>query len=469
MFYGREYELNIIKSAIASNRAELGIVYGRRRVGKSTLLEKARRRTGNLYFEGLQRASQKKQIDHFMRQLAEQTGKPQSAARDWREALEVLSFHIADGRKYVVFDEFSWMASGRTELVALLKFFWDNRWKKNPDLTVVICGSIASFMLKHIVHSKALHNRKTFEINLAPMPAFEAKLFFKKYRSDFEIAKLLMVFGGIPKYLEQIDPRRSFEENVDRLCFRNNAFFVTEFDTIFKEQFKVIKKYEKILRALAEKSCSNEELVKHLRMSPGGGLSSYLRALEQASFIKLFTPNSFMKTGEKTRKWVLWDEWLRFYFTFIEPHKQIIELNTEPGLFDKLSGRSLDSFFGLSFERFCMKNLHRLFKNIDLDIHDIVGYGPFFRQRKRDGSKNEGLQIDILLRRKRRILTLIECKFTPEPVGMSVVEEVQRKVEFLKAPKNVTVERVLISAGGVNTTVERSDYFHHIAGLNLLL
>ena len=82
-----------------------------------------------------------------------------------------------------------------------------------------------SFMLKHIVHSKALHNRKTFEIKLPPLPASESKLFFNNLRSDFEIAKFLMVFGGIPKYLEQIDPRLSFSENVDRLCFQKNGFF----------------------------------------------------------------------------------------------------------------------------------------------------------------------------------------------------------------------------------------------------
>jgi hypothetical protein len=85
-------------------------------------------------------------------------------------------------------------------------------------------------MLKHIVHSKALHNRKTFEIKLPPLPASEARLFFKNLRSDFEIAKFLMVFGGIPKYMEQLDPRLSFSDNVDRLCFQKNGFFVNEFE-----------------------------------------------------------------------------------------------------------------------------------------------------------------------------------------------------------------------------------------------
>ncbi len=468
MFYGREHELNIIKNAIGSKRAELGIVYGRRRVGKSTLLTKAAARKKDLYFEGLQQAPLKKQIEHFMQQLADQTGTPRSVARDWREAFDVFSFHIRKGKHYIVFDEFPWMASGRSELVSLLKFFWDNRWKANSGITLVLCGSIAGFMLNHLVHSKALHNRKTFEIKLPSLPASEAKLFFKKFRSDFEIAKFLMVFGGIPKYLEQIDPRHSLINNVDRLCFQKHGFFLTEFETIFKEQFKVTRTYERIVKWLAERSCAKEELAERLGMASGGGLTGYINNLEQADFVNVFTPKSVLGKGDKTRKLVLWDEWLRFYFTYIGPNRKVIELNTHPGLFEQLAGSSLDTYFGLCFERLCLKNLSRIFSRMEMDISSIIGFGPFFRQRKRKGKDEPGLQIDILVRRKGQVLTLIECKFSSQPVGISVIKDVQRKVKLLKVPRIFTVERVLICGGEVTSPLQNSDYFHHILGLDAI-
>lgn len=159
-------------------------------------------------------------------------------------------------------------------------------------------------MISHLVHSKALHNRKTFEIQLAPLPASEAKLFFRRLRSDFEIAKFLMVFGGIAKYLEQIDPRHSLTHNIDRLCFQKHAFFLTEFETIFKEQFKVTKTYERMVRSLAERSCAQEELAQRIGMASGGGLSGYINNLEQADFVKAFTPKSVLGKGDKTRKLV---------------------------------------------------------------------------------------------------------------------------------------------------------------------
>ncbi len=469
MFVGRKHELTLLREAISSSRAELVILYGRRRVGKSTLLQQIKTRRGDLYFEALQNARLQVQIDHFLRQLAEQAGAPPSAARNWHETFEALTFHIRKGRRLVVLDEFPWMASGRSEIVALLKYFWDNHWKHNPGLTVVLCGSIAAFMLRHIVHSKALHNRKTLEIKLAPLPASEAKRFFRNLRSDREIAKFLMVFGGIPKYLEQIDPRKSLAANLDRLCFQRHGFFLTEFETVFKEQFKVTRTYERIIRILAGKSCSREELADRLGMASGGGLSSYLQALEQADFVKTFSPLSVVGGGQKTRKLALWDEWLRFYFTWVEPHRGLIQMEGRTGQFDPFGVHGLDAYFGLCFERLCMKNLPQIFGRLDLDFRRVTGFGPFFRQRRRRGKRDEGLQIDLLVRRKGQVLTLIECKFTAEPIGMSVIDEVARKIRFLKAPSQYTVERVLISAGGVTPNLASSDYFHQIAGLDAIL
>jgi len=466
MFIGREYELKIIEQAIVSKRAELGIVYGRRRIGKSTLLKQAAPKKNTLYFEALQGVSLKKQIEHFTYQLSKQTNTPIILARNWHEAFDALTLHIKKKRRYVVFDEFPWMAAGRGELVALFKYYWDNYWKQNLNLTAVICGSVANFILNHIVHSKALHNRKTFEIRLQPLSAGESKLFFKKLRSEHEICKFLIVFGGIPKYLEQIDPHTSFENNLDRLCFQKSGFFINEFETIFKEQFKVIKTYEKIARELAKKNCSKEELSKKLNIGSGGGLTEYLKTLEKADFVKIFTPVSpSIRQDVKTKKNVLWDEWLRFYFRYVEPNKKIIEMNTTPGLFNKVAGKSLDIFLGLSFEQLCMRNLPALLDSIGCDMHQIVNFGPFFRQRGRGKNKEEGLQVDIMLHRKGQILTLFECKYSTKPIGTTVISEVERKIRFLKAPRNFTVERILITGSGITPALQKSDYFHHILGV----
>ena len=468
MFIGREDERDAVNQAIASARPELGIFYGRRRIGKSTLLKQLSEGQNDLYFEGLQKASQKQQVNHFVSQLAEQTGTLKVAASDWRTAFEALTQRLKRGRHYVVFDEFPWMAAGRTELVSLVKYFWDNHWKANPKLTLVLCGSNANFMAKHIVHSQALHNRKTFEIRLEALQAHESRLFFGDLRSDFEIARFLMIFGGVPKYLEQLDPTKSLAINMDRLCFRKNAFFVTEFDSIFKEQFRSARTYENIVRALSEKSYSKQALAKKLKLKPGGGLTGYLRNLEQTEFAHTFQALPIAGRGGKTQRTVLWDEWLRFYFSYVEPHRRAIEVNRKLGLFDRLCGKSFDTWCGLAFEQLCMKNLPSILTSLGIGMDQLIDFGPFFRQPGRGAANNDGLQIDLLLHRNGRVLTLIECKFRTSPIGISVIQEVDRKVKLLKAPRGWTVERVLLSAGDVTRDLQQSGYFHQILGLDAI-
>ncbi|MCP4601798.1 MAG: ATP-binding protein [Proteobacteria bacterium] len=470
MFYGRENELKQLSRAINSNRAELGIVYGRRRVGKSELLRRAVSHAKKPWiFEALEGASTKKQINHFLDQLATQTKSLPFRARDWRDVFDTFTSIISKGSHYVVFDELPWMACGRGELISLLKFYWDNHWKKNPGVTLVLCGSIASFMLKHVVHSKALHNRKTFEIQLPPLPASEAKLFFHGMRSDHEVAKFLMVFGGIPKYLEQVDPGQSLAQNLDHLCFSRNGFFRAEFETIFKEQFKVAKTYESIVRALSEESCSQEILARKIDMKPGGGLTSYISTLEHAKFLRIFASGDVLGKKSNTRKIVLWDEWLRFYFTYIAPNTQAISMNTEPGLFEQLTASSFSNYCGLAFERMCLKNFDRILAKLEIPLHSVMGVGPYFRQPPRGGKPDQGLQIDILLRRKGQVLTIFECKFSSRPVGLSVVEEVKRKEKLLNAKRSYSIERVLICANEVTAPLANAGYFHQILDLDAVL
>jgi AAA+ ATPase superfamily predicted ATPase len=476
---GRSYEIDLLETAINSNRAELGIVYGRRRIGKSTLLE-SRLTPGDLYFEGIKGLPLKAQIEHFCRQLAEQTGTIAVAARDWNEAFEAFAGFIARGKRYVVFDEFPWMASERAELVSILKYHWDLKWKKNPKLTLVLCGSIAQFMVKHVVHSEALHNRKTFELKLDALGAREAAGFFKKKRSAQEVSEFLMVFGGVPKYLEQINPADSLSVNLDRLCFTKAGFFTQEFETIFKEQFKVSKTYEAIVLALSEGSMTQEQLQSQLKVKSSGGFKHYLENLERADFIHRFEaldPDG--RTHSKTVRYYLWDEWLRFYMWYMKPSRQLIGGRTSPGLFKEVTASSWSSFLGLSFEMFCLKNIPSLMRALKINENEVLGYGPFFRQGKRRaigkvGAKRSkapggGLQIDILIRRKGNVLTAVECKYKDRPVGLQVIDEVEKKISLLDVGSRYTVERVLIAPGGVTKDVIQADYFHRVVGLEAFL
>jgi len=469
MFIGRELEIKRLLELKKTQKAELAIIYGRRRVGKSTLLETIATEKGSLYFEAIKGLSKQKQITHFIKQLNEQTKKKYKNCTTWEDAFDLLTPSIAKGHHFIIFDEFSWMASEKKQLVSLLKYYWDRKWKKNPGLKLVLCGSIANFMIKHLVHSEALHNRKTLEMKIDPLLAKDAKLFFKEKRSQYEICKFLITFGGIPKYLEQINPNLSYEQNLDKLCFNKNAFFLNEFETIFKEQFKVIKRYEAIVEALSFGAKTKEELEQITHGSPGGGFTTALRQLEAAGFIKAAISLK-IETGlrkSKTKKYKLWDEWLKFYFQYLKRNTAIIELSDDQSLAHQLIGKSINSYLGLGFELLCIKNISQILKNLNIDLSSIMEIGPYFKQASRTTGE-PGLQIDLCLLRKGGILTIIECKFSENPIGTEVIKEIELKLNKLNIPRHITIEKVLIAACGVTTELEHQDYFHHILNLDAI-
>lgn len=469
MFIGRSAEIKTLLDFKNSKRAELAIIYGRRRIGKSTLIEYIVNYKTDYYFEAVRGLTKKDQITHFLKQLEELTKKKIRPSTKWEDAFDQLTPFIVKGQHVVVFDEFPWMASERSELVALLKYYWDRKWKKNPGVKLILCGSIANFMQKHLVHSQALHNRKTLELKIEPLPAIEAQNFFKAKRSQFEIAKFLMVFGGVPKYLEQIDINKSFEQNLDTLCFTRNSFFANEFETVFKEQFKVTKKYEAIVAELRSGGKTKEQIQAITRSARGGGFGKSLEQLEAAGLIKGERSLSFelATRKSKTQKYKLWDEWLKFYFAYIKNNKTIIQNQVTVGLAGRLIDKSIASYLGLSFELLCQKNITTVLNALQIDPATIIDIGPYFRQASRKTNK-PGIQIDLCLIRKGGVLTLIECKFKENPVGTEVIREMRSKIDRLNIPKKMTLEKILISASGVTNELDEANYFHKILGLEAI-
>lgn len=464
MFIGRKYEMELIKDRLSDySKAQLLIIYGRRRIGKSTLIKKSLEgRKNTLYFEGLQGESTNNQIDQFLSDLAKQTGRIKLAAKNWREAFQGLGEIINEGNWVVVFDEFPWMAVGRSKLVSDLKLYWD-RWSENKKLTLFLCGSVSSFMIKYLVHSKALHNRKTLEMCLSPLSPSESGLFIKQ-RGLWEKAQLYMCLGGVPKYLEQINPKYSLEKNLNRLCFCSNGFFVNEFETLFKEQFRSIKTYQNIVEALAESPASLSELSRKTKIAKGGGLHEHLRHLIAAQFVREYSPFTVAhKKRARTKLYKLIDPFLIFYLRYIDKNKNMISMNTSENLFRSISGPSIEQYYGFAFERLCEDAFDNIRRKIHLDLTDILNMGPYFQRGVESGA---GLQIDNLIMRRDNVWVIAEYKYTKKPIGNQIIDEVSKKIDKLPTPSYVSIEKILVSASGVTKPVVESGYFDHILTLS---
>jgi hypothetical protein len=149
----------------------------------------------------------------------------------------------------------------------------------------------------------------------------------------------------------------------------------------------------------------------------------------------------------------------------MEPAIELIQKNTRSGLFLKRAELNLPTYWGLSFEVFCQKNIQVILNILEISESEVISIGPHFQQRLRS-KKSKGVQIDLLIVRKGFIVTIVECKFSENPVGLKVMKEIETKIEALSLPRKYSVEKVLVTASGVTDDLLDLEYFNQIIDLD---
>ncbi len=455
--FGRQSEYDLLNKNFKNIKSSLIAIYGRRRVGKSYFLNKYSSLKHGLYFEGLEDQNTPDQIIHFKNTLFDQTKDPllqNMVFKNWSDVFNYLNHYFKNksDKKVIVFDEFQWMAASQSKLISLLKFYWDNHWK-NMDVQLILCGSICSYMLTKVIKSKALYGRIDLQINMQPLtPAYISSI-LKNKLSEHEVIKYMLLFGGLPKYFELINPKNSFDRNIQNLCFEQDSFFSTEFDKIFYSQFKKHRLHEKIVGLLSKESLTLEKISKLLKMQSSGGLKRYLTELEQAGFIRGLS--SKMDNNRKFIRYKICDEYLIFYFKFIQPKLKLIYAGQSKNLFTEQVKTKWIPWTGIAFENFCYRNLSHITKALDID-GKIDNFGPHIDQ------KIDGTQIDLLIRTTDKCLYVCECKYSDKPISSAIIKDFERKLKILKPHKSMSVKKVLITVSGITAELESSEYFDHV-------
>lgn len=457
-FVGREQELSELNTLYAAKGAKLAVVYGRRRVGKSRLIEKFMSHKRHLHFDGLEGMQTQDQIDHFTRDLARQIDDPlleRVKFDSWSSVFEYLSVYLEKNSKekiVVLFDEFQWLAVNQTKIVSLIKTYWDRIWSKQ-NVLLILCGSVSSYMVNKVIKSKALYGRVNWELCLYPLMPKEINLLLGGKRSQDEVMLYSMILGGIPKYLQEINSNQSLEQNINRLLFVSNALLSNEYEKIFYSQFKEHKTYEKIVVSLERGPLSLAEVAEKNNLTSSGGLKTYLDNLEKAAFITSYIPYD-KNSNSKLIKYKLTDEYLRFYFKFIKNNIRLISDNRKANLFARLVKPNWQSWLGFAFENYCIKNAAYLSELMGFE-DQVIQWGPYFKRG------DQGFQIDLIYRRADKVITVCEIKYCDKPVGVEVVKEMERKCELLETPRGYTIEKALISRYGMDSSLQQLDYFHH--------
>lgn len=432
---GREKEQIILKEALLSNQAELVSIIGRRRVGKTFLIQSVYQDRIVFEMTGIQHAPRQEQLQNFAIQLNKhaKAAVPLPSPKNWLNAFFLLSEFLESRlstQKIVVFlDELPWMATRKSGFIRGLSWFW-NSWAVKKNIVVVICGSAASWMIQKVVRDKGgLHNRITKRINLEALNLAETEQFLKTQSPNidyYQILQIYMAMGGIPHYLKEVKAGKSAIQNIDGICFSNTGLLHDEFSLLYPALFDNPEEHLKVVRALAtgRQGLTRKAIVKKTKLPDGGGTTKIIEELVHSGFV---TP--YYSFGKKMREmcYRLTDEYTLFYLKFMEKNRA-----EGAGTWKRLSQtQSWKSWSGYAFENIGLKHIRQLKKA--LEIGGVYSEASVYAHQGTD--EFSGFQIDLLIDRNDHVINLFEIKFYNQNyiITKAYAEELRLKIASFKA------------------------------------
>lgn len=463
-FIGRRLEQERLRIAARSSPSII-IVYGRRRIGKTELIEQTFKDRNLLKFEGIQGQDEEYQMNATLRQLALYTDDPVYKSikpANWSDVFSHLARLCESGAATLYFEELQWLANYSDGFVSELKYYWDNHFRHNKNLVLILCGSAPSFMVGSVIKSQALYNRSQHVVHLTPLSLKETYEFFDCRKSYREVMDAHLLVGGVPEYLNYLKTHSSILTSLYYHSFLPSSFFASEMERVFVSSLGNNKHYRRIVDLLAQfKFLTRKELAKKLGISSGGTLTELLDDLEVCGFIDKYTPLGAPVNSTLARSTIK-DSYLLFYYAFLQGKTQAIDRNEFKDSWQTPITRArLMQWLGLRFELWCRQQSQLIARILQFQGIEYQA-GAFFNRKT--SKEDEKFQIDLMFERKDRVCTVCEIKYTDAPVGTECIKQMERAITLLDTKKSV--QRVLISASGVAPGLDDARYFDAVITLD---
>ena len=425
-FINRERELSALKKFWQEKNAQLIVIYGKRRVGKTELIKQFIREKPHIYF-----LAQKINEHENLKLLGEAAGEyfdndilKRKGFENWKWVFEYLRKNVKERTVFVI-DEFPYLAEANKGISSVFQSGWDE-YLKNTPVFLILCGSSISMMEDEVLSYKApLYGRRTGQIFLKPFPFFEAKKFYPN-TSFARCLGLYSIAGGNPSYLKIFNPRLSLEANIKRNILQPEAFLYNEVEFILREELREPRNYFAILKAIALGRNKISEIVNETGL-PKGILHKYLFILEDIHIIQKEVSVT-EKNPLKSRKGIykLQDQFFKFWFKYILPNKG----NIEEGRVDLVLKKIKDDFNLMVSENYenAAKEVINNHKSRFFPINKIGRWWD----------RNEEIDIVALNEEENKIL-FGEVKWSNKPVGIDIYNSLKRKslkVELHKDRRN---------------------------------
>lgn len=411
---GRKKEIDELNKLYNNKKAELVAIYGRRRIGKTYLVDETFKGRITFRHAGLSPVDENKkgmlkaQLEHFYYSLLLQGMKKSKKPGNWLEAfymLEKFLEEIDDGSRQVVFlDELPWLDTPRSGFMTAFEGFW-NTWGCHRDnLMVIVCGSANSWILDKLINNHGgLYNRVTYEIKLMPFTLNECEQFYESKNvklSRYDIVQSYMIFGGIPYYMNYFQSGMSLAQNIDLILFSKQGKLKDEYHRLFASIFSNPELMKKMVSFLYTRNAgyTRSEIAKAIEVQDGGTLSQSLNALISSDFIIKYVP--FGKGKKEHYK--LTDPFCLFYLHFIDGKKKTDENFWQ----QNVSSPQVVSWRGYAYENVCFNHVPQIKKA--LGISGVITTHSAWSKRSDD---EEGTQIDLIISRNDNVVNICEIKY----------------------------------------------------------
>ncbi|NQZ08505.1 MAG: AAA family ATPase [Algicola sp.] len=458
MFLGREIELSGLADAVAKpgGRAKVIVLTGRRRVGKSTLIEQFSSAQKKLsFYQVTGKAPQKEnrkinELKHLSYQIQSTFDVPRPVLYEWDDALYAMASYVKGGNCILMIDEMNWFGKTHDDMPGSLFTLWELKLKGIKGLTLILTGSLAGWIQQYIIENAGWYGRISWQHTLQPLPLKDALAIIPKAirtrLSNHEKMRFILTAGGVPAYLEQFDFHQPFDLNIQRLAFSQEGYFYNEFDILMTDLFRSkAQRIEDILLFLNTKIRTANDISQHLKMNkPNGYLYETLEMMEKSAFIASVKKWD-LKKGKRIDRdpyYFICDPYLRFYLKAVLPQKDQIAKNI-----GKIPS-NIDSLLGFQFEHIVRQNINVVFAALRISASDVTYYAPY---------NNSGVQIDLLIETNRSFY-LVELKYYAGLVPGRVITDIKQKLDRFGLSHNKSVKTAIMHVNGAEDAVINSEY-----------
>ncbi len=415
MFVGREKELQKLNDLYRSDRFEFAVIYGRRRVGKTTLINEFVKDKDTIYFTALETSAQDN-LENLSQSIFSIEKEEQTAPvfKNFKDALNAIDEKAKEKRIVLVIDEFPYLAYSYSTISSLLQVQIDQRFKRSK-LFLILCGSSMSFMENQVLGYKSpLYGRRTVQFKINPFDFYETCAYFHRFK-QIEIAQIFGMTGGVPQYLEHIDENCSLEDNIKSNYLSSSAYFFEEPSNLLKQEVREPALYNAIITAIATGSSKNNEIATKVGMETGA-LATYLNNLISLGIVKKEHPIN--EPSVRKTIYSIEDHMFRFWYRFIPHNASLIQRGNTEIAYQKIEGQ-ISEFMGKVFEDICKQWLWRENTKGTLPVlFTEVG-----RWWGNNPEKRSEAEIDLLALDGKESAIFGECKWTNERVGAELIDK----------------------------------------------